>query len=39
VDFVADPARRGRGFVDGYHIDTDDGLLLFAETMRRHGLG
>ena len=38
VDFVADPARRGRGFVDGYHIDTDDGLLLFAETMRRHGL-
>ena len=39
VAFVADPARRGRGFVDGYHIDTDDGLLLFAETMRRHGLG
>jgi hypothetical protein len=38
VDFVADPARRGRGFVDGYHIDTDDGLLLFAETMRRHGV-
>jgi hypothetical protein len=39
VEFVSDPARRGRGFVDGYHIDTDDGLLLFAETMRRHGLG
>jgi hypothetical protein len=31
--------RRGRGYVDVYHIDTDDGLLLFAETMRRHGLG
>ncbi len=38
VEFVADPARRGRGFVDGYHIDTDDGLLLFADTLRRHGL-
>jgi hypothetical protein len=38
VDFVPDPARRGRGFVDGYHIDTDDGLLLFADTMRRYGL-
>jgi hypothetical protein len=39
VDFVADPAHCGRGFVDGYHIDTDDALLLFADTMRRYGLG
>src|SRR5262249_59843771 len=38
VDFVAEPARRGRGFVGGFHSGTDDGLLLFAETMRRHGL-
>ncbi len=38
VDFVADPALCGRGFVDGYHIDTDDGLLLFADTIRRYGL-
>jgi hypothetical protein len=38
VEFVSEPARCGRGFVDGYHIDTDDGLLLFADTMRRCGL-
>ena len=24
--------------LDGYHIDTDDALLLFADTMRRYGL-
>jgi hypothetical protein len=39
VDFVADPAAWGDGFVDGYHIDTDEGLLLFANTIRRYGLG
>jgi hypothetical protein len=38
VAFVADPALSGRGFVDGYHIDTQEGLLLFAETMGRYGL-
>ncbi len=38
VDFVADPGYSGRGFVDGYHIDTDDGLVVFAEMMRRYGL-
>ena len=38
MDFVADPGYACRGFVDGYHIDTDDGLLMFAEMMRRYGL-
>jgi hypothetical protein len=39
VEFAADPSLGGRGFVDGYHIDTAEGLLLFANTLRRYGLG
>lgn len=36
--FVEDPSVVGRGFVDLYHIDTEIGLRLFADTLRRHGL-
>jgi hypothetical protein len=39
VEFVADPGLCGLGFVDGYHIDTEEGLLLFANTLRKYGLG
>lgn len=38
VDFVTAPAGCDRGFVDGYHIDTESALALFADTMRRYGL-
>ncbi len=38
VEYVADPGQTGRGFVDGYHIDTVEGLLLFANTLRKYGL-
>jgi hypothetical protein len=36
--FVDDPAAVGRGFVELYHIDSEVGLRLFADTIRRHGL-
>lgn len=32
-----DPAD-GEAFVESYHIDSEAGLSLFAETVRRHGL-
>jgi hypothetical protein len=28
-----------KGFVDLYHIDSERGLRLFADTVKRHGLG
>jgi hypothetical protein len=36
--FVDNPAAVGRGFVELYHIDSEVGLRLFADTIRRHGL-
>lgn len=36
--FVDDPAAEGSGFVVSYHIDTELGLRIFADTLKRHGL-
>ena len=33
-----DPSTIGVGFVTSYHIDSQKGLNLFAETMKKHGL-
>jgi hypothetical protein len=38
VRFVDDPTRFGRGFVETYHIDSEVGLRLFADAIRRHGI-
>lgn len=38
VVFAEDRAAAGQAFVECYHIDTEVGLRLFADTLRRHGL-
>jgi hypothetical protein len=37
-DFAEDPSQVGEGFVDLYHIDTQEGLNLFTATVRAHQL-
>ncbi len=34
-EFVEDPSAVGEGFVDTYHIDSELGLYVFAETLKR----
>lgn len=34
---VDDPASEGAAFITSYHIDTEVGLRVFADTLRRHG--
>lgn len=36
--FVDDPKSYGVGYVTTYHIDSEIGLRLFADTLRKHGL-
>lgn len=37
--FSDDPESAGaQAYVEGYHIDSEAGLLLFANTIRKHGL-
>lgn len=36
--FSDDPTSAGAAFVESYHIDTEAGLILFVETIRRHRL-
>ncbi len=38
IVFAEDRAAAGRAFVESYHIDTEVGLRLFADTLRKHGL-
>jgi hypothetical protein len=37
-DFAEDPSLVGEGFVDTYHIDTQEGLNLFTATIRAYQL-
>lgn len=34
--FVDDPGAVGAGFLTGYHIDSEIGLRLFADTLKKH---
>lgn len=36
--FFEDPSKIGKGYITLYHIDTEEGLKLFAETIRQHQL-
>lgn len=36
--FVESPSTEGEGFIPYYHIDSEIGLRLFADTLRKHGL-
>lgn len=36
--FVENPSRVGQGFITSYHIDTELGLRIFADTLKRHQL-
>lgn len=36
--FVKDPSKVGKGFVTTYHIDTSEGLKVFADAIRNHKL-
>lgn len=38
IVFAEDRSAAGRAFVESYHIDTEVGLRLFADTVRQHGL-
>jgi hypothetical protein len=35
-DFAEDPSAVGEGFVDLYHIDTEVGLRVFSDCLRKH---
>lgn len=37
-DIFSDDKTLGRLYVTNYHIDTQEGLNLFAKMLRRHGL-
>lgn len=34
----SDDPSMGQGFIESYHIDTEVGLRLFADTLKKHGL-
>lgn len=36
--FFKDPSKVGKGFILSYHIDTEEGLKLFAQAIRKRGL-
>ncbi|MBI2065007.1 MAG: hypothetical protein HYT62_03085 [Candidatus Yanofskybacteria bacterium] len=38
IRFVKDPSSEGEGFVQSYHIDSELGLKIFADTLKRHNL-
>jgi hypothetical protein len=38
IRFVNNPAAKGKGFIDTYHIDTETGLRVFADTLKKHKL-
>jgi len=38
IRFVNNPAAKGKGFIDTYHIDTETGLRIFADTLKKHKL-
>lgn len=37
-EFVDDPSAVGEGFVETYHIDSELGLKIFVDTLRKHNL-
>ena len=38
IAFVESPSTEGVGFITAYHIDTEVGLRLFADTLKKYGL-
>jgi len=38
IRFVNNPAAEGKGFISFYHIDTEIGLRVFADTLKKHKL-
>lgn len=36
--FADDPAKVGKPYVTSYHIDSELGLRIFADTLKKHGL-
>lgn len=38
IRFVENPSAEGQAFVTSYHIDSEIGLRLFADTLKRHSL-
>jgi len=38
IAFVEDPSFNAKAFITSYHIDTEVGLRLFADTLKKHGL-
>lgn len=36
--YVEDPSKVGQGFITTYHIDSPEGLKLFADAIRKHKL-
>lgn len=38
IDFVENPSLEGEGFVTSYHIDSEVGLRLFVDTLKKYNL-
>jgi hypothetical protein len=38
IRFVEDPSAEGKGFIQLYHIDSELGLRIFADTLKKHNL-